>query len=766
MKFRKLIKKISIIPLLTLPIVASSCSIGDDIKREIIKIGQIFDPNNGNDNQNGSPGSKNGSYERNVIGDPKDPALKEHEKNPVSPDENNSNQPQGKDSVANNTTTNNFLKISDKEVYFTTSLSQEQKAKELAKLNSMINTNIDKVKELDRNGEPYLEFVDTQTELIWREHAYLDQRTGAWKYQLGKSGLLNLVHEFKRKIPYGQEIYDLKSISINDYKIINDKVNGLYMPDSRRMFVNGSSVQNKGFSTYEIIGGLMPTIFHEYIHHWVTVYAEIGLIEDPKVSVDKANAKDVTKRQTTEIYYNPGTTAENADHSHGARQFWNSYFSSNFYSLLNFDVNKKAYIKDEVLEKLGATRVKSILLYNNLSLNDIWRLANELQTPEHLRELQTQYMAISPSGSFTTTKSRLKYNFSLTELVPREYTKYAFESYFSMNEENKTLEKMEAGQNSITWFGVRYLETDQYNRVTQVFSPSGNAEDWSHTYLNNFDSQRRQGWFQNGEGVNFYDNSPRFNATVMPNSVFDINKFRTVDSVSTTTSWDGRREIVTTTENPGELPAKKTKNRAVEFYKVFLETMGYGKTISQIYTKNIVSKNDQGLETTNTQYPTLVRFTGYIKTDKKVDGLVVKQNGKIYGQSLFKYSNTFNFFGHKDIDQGAKMQEGEGLNLKVTSERQKQINNRLYPSDAGYTQNYLSYITKDFIEVKDNSTIHLWKDKNNDGVASEDELVQQEITLPTQRAVTTQRSTNATSSKFDKFLVENTNGNITLKAIK
>lgn len=214
----------------------------------------------------------------------------------------------------------NFLPISENEVFLTANITNEEKQQSLAKLNESIYTSLDKVEEKIRGKQPFLEYLDPETELIFREYSYTnDDKT--YNYLLGKQGLLMLVHEFKRKIPYGQEIKDLQTLILNDYKVIDENANGLYMPDSRRIFVNGSGTQNKQFDLYEIIGFLMPTIFHEYMHHWASVYAEIGLIEDLKTDVKNKVAKDLNKRQTTEIYYNPPQNNINDGHSHGARQF-------------------------------------------------------------------------------------------------------------------------------------------------------------------------------------------------------------------------------------------------------------------------------------------------------------------------------------------------------------------------------------------------------------------------------------------------------------
>ncbi|MCU9939669.1 hypothetical protein NW739_02630 [Mycoplasmopsis felis] len=92
-------------------------------------------------------------------------------------------------------------------------------------------------------------------------------------------------------------------------------------------------------------------------------------------------------------------------------------------------------------------------LYRRLSPKSIWDIANSgIVSPENARAVNYGQLYYSPSGSFSTDYKKIKYNYSLTELLPREYTKYAFESYFSMNDENKAAENAQKKLPSISWF--------------------------------------------------------------------------------------------------------------------------------------------------------------------------------------------------------------------------------------------------------------------------------------------------------------------------
>ncbi|ATO30585.1 hypothetical protein CO229_00335 [Mycoplasmopsis bovirhinis] len=671
-------------------------------------------------------------------------SSKEQEKTPV--EDTGSTQPE-KPLEQEKVVINKFLPINEGERYFS-SLNSQEKQKELNELNYILYEDINKVEQKSHNGLSYLEYKDKITGIIFKEYSYGYNQSGPL-YLLNKEGLLLIAHEFKRKIPYGQEVKDLDSITINNVAEITSQSLGLYRPLERRIYVNGTNLNNKGFSLYEIVGSLMQTIFHEYMHHWAMSYAETGLIEGNKLNVTDQEAKDINQMKTTELYYNPAANFGHQGHSHGQRQFWNSYFVSNFYNLLNYYVSQKGYLSDEVLDKLNIKN-KENLLYNNLSINDMWRLANELNTPEHLKnKSQSQTLSVSPSGVYTTSINRLKYTFSMTELVPREYTKYAYESYFSINDLNKSAQRHDARQSTLNWFGLRYYTQNENNQWMVFFYPSHNTEDWSHTYLNNFDSLTARYWFDKlGNGL---DNPTKHNVAIMPNSVFEINEFRFKKEGS-------ESEI-------GELAPEKTRSRSKEFYKLFLDTMGYGKTISQVFYRSDVKDGQPGYGAGVVGWPDRLKFSGFIDANQKADGLVIKDANGEYKHSLLEYSNNFNFFGLQNFDQGANLysEDDKGEKL-ITKDRQKQISNRLYPNNIGYN-NYLSYITKDFLEVKENSEVYLWTDLNKDGKVTENELNSSQITLPTQRPVTNQRNTNHNVSNFDKFIIKNIDGKTVVKKL-
>ncbi|WP_322958364.1 hypothetical protein RRG49_03535 [Mycoplasmopsis felis] len=671
----------------------------------------------------------------------------------------------------------NILKINENEVYLPKSYTEEEKNSALDYYNRTSIKNINDIKEeKDSNNRFYLQYSDPYTKIIFRDYSYHTDGDGNNRYLLGRNGLVYLAQEFKRKVPFGTEVFDLEAINVNDFNVISDKANGLYISNTKNIYINGSIYAEKGFNLYEIIGGLMPTVFHEYMHHWSASYPETALRTSPEKSIDETIT--INDKNHTPIYYNPyGESHEN--HTHGSKQYWDSYFANNFYTLLNYDVDKKGYITRNDLEVFDFARAWSPsslpvesekFLYRRLSPKSIWDIANSgTVSPENARAVNYGELYYSPSGSFSTDYKKIKYNYSLTELLPREYTKYAFESYFSMNDENKAAENAQKKLPSISWFGIHYFKKSNSSDSIEAayFSPSANAEDWSKVYLNNFDSSRRQFMFKDGHTVETEGNyaGRAINAAMTPNSVFDISPYR-YDEVQRRrfgTNVLGN-PIIRNVRTINELDKSKTKSRSQEFYDLFLNTMGYGKTISQIYYESDWKWVSRGSVNVDNTKANKVKFAGYLK-DKKYEGIVVKdRENNIIGQSYINYYDAFSFFGHKEFDQGAKMVQ----NNEITQDRQKQINNRLYPGTSkenNLNEHFYSYISNAFINVEDDATIYMWDDKNQNSIVDEGELEDSEINLPTSRDITTTRGWNVKEPVFKKYKVINENGQTKIKIV-
>ncbi|QKT05638.1 MYPU_1760 family metalloprotease [Mycoplasma sp. OR1901] len=639
----------------------------------------------------------------------------------------------------------NLFPILKNETSYSTSLNEDQVYENLVALNATSVNSLDEIHEKQtKDGRFYYEYQDPYTKIFFRDFSYYSVKD-EHRYLLGKSGLVKLAQEFKRKIPFGTEVFDLHGININDFKTIGKNANGLYIPSTKTIYINGSIYSEQSFTEYQRIGGIMPTIFHEYIHHWATTYAESGLESDPEANVSTTEEEIQDKRRIN-IYYNPNSTTKE-NHTHGSKQYWNAFFTNKFFNLLNYDVNKYGFIDYQSLSLFGgpdlAFRSDLTFMYRKLSANDLWMISNSKNGPEHLKNPENYFdLAYSPSESFKLDYSKIKYYYSLTELLPREYLKYAYESYFNMNDVNEAYENRETSKSSIGWFGIHSYKMENGEK-TLIFSPSANADDWSKVFLNNFDSFRRQYMFQDGN-IDPNTGEPRMSAYMYPTSVFDISHFKYTDESGI--NYNSRKVIK-------KLPENKTRNRSEDFYKLFLKTMGYGKTISQIYFDNDFEwVSDSGVSIDDQKAKT-IKFSGFLD-NKNVTGIVLKDSkNQIYDTLKIEYYDLFNFFGHKDFDQGATLVDPK--TEKNSQDRETQIANRLYPEN----KNYYQYITKDFVKIKDNSLIYLWTDLNKNGIVEDNELNSDQITLPEQRWVSTQRSSIA-NTKLPKYkIIKDENNN-------
>ncbi|QGZ97209.1 hypothetical protein GE118_00125 [Mycoplasma sp. NEAQ87857] len=500
-------------------------------------------------------------------------------------------------------------------------------------------------------------------------------------YILGEQGLRLLAQEFKRKVPFGPEVFDLDSISINDNSLLKTTSEGIYYPDSKKISISmqGQSYETvDGLNLFNKVISILPVVFHEYIHHWAnsyTFYEQTNLLFKPNQlnnqlslkaldKYDVYNAKDYYKQ---DYYY----------------EAWNYNFATNFKQLLNYDVDQYSYINQFLAKRILFLNPKTKYLYRNFTLATLYKLANEKYNLGYI-DPSNKY-AYTPLEAFNLDLKNILYYYSLSELVAREYTKFAFEPYYNINSPKIIFPESEFASLGASYFG-NGIFSDYGDRLTNdkyaIFKPSSYSDDWSRVYLNNENGFYRQG--------NYIPQSIQF-----PNSVFDISSYKYINKAT--------NKILS-------LDPNKTKNRSIEFYQLFLATMGYGKSISNIYTKN-----------------NKLKISGYLKTNK-YKGIVYMQNNKIYETVKLDYLPSFHFFGHHQFDQGANLYNNQNDQSLM---RLYQLGNRLYPKEK-----YYSYITDKFIKVKDNTNVYFWEDKNNDNIVQNDEIDYQfNNTIPSYRII-------------------------------
>ncbi|WP_426460942.1 MYPU_1760 family metalloprotease [Mycoplasma hafezii] len=545
------------------------------------------------------------------------------------------------------------------------------------------------------NGQRYLEYKDPYTQVLFRDFELSNPQTGKKTFFFGAEGIKAFAHEFKRKVPFGPEIQELKAININGGVDLKQSFYGLYKPYEKQIYINGSNYAKTELNLYEKIAFLLPTLFHEYLHHWASSYVGYSLDFNDEEKKYLYNTYEPQLFDNIKVLYQPKFEGEK---DYYALEYWNHNFINNFVKLLNYDFDNKVELNPEIWKGLFGINENEYrkFLHEKFSLADLFYLANIYdQNALKNKSLHDNYY-IDARLLFTMSLSELFYYYSTTELIPREYTKYAYESYFNINE--KRTNKFPSGKNRIllsSWFG-----TYRYNPINDLiteFSPSAANLDWSKTFLNGLGNPSRQG--------NYIQN-----ATVFPNNPFEIQDFKYIDK-------NGEVKV---------LEKERAKNRSIEFYQTFLQAMGYGKEIASIYSP----KNNE------------VIVNGYLPDDKYTGIVITDNNKKVIDQAEIKYNPIFNFFGHYDFDEGARMYDQNDLSM--TPERQRQINNRLYPKNKYYT-----YTTAVLKHLSDGNTIHFWIDKNANNKVDEGEIdFNHQITVPSTRFVTNVRDNNDIKKLF------------------
>ncbi|WP_426461539.1 MYPU_1760 family metalloprotease [Mycoplasma hafezii] len=236
---------------------------------------------------------------------------------------------------------------------------------------------------------PYIEYIDPETKIHFRDYSYKNENNKFYFY-LGKYGLVILANEFKNKIPYLNEVFDLNSINLNinsDLIIKNGKVNGYYQAETKTINLFTSKLFNLALTPMQIISYIMPTLFHEYIHHFASSY-----ISNPDL-LNKDNSVNYLGR------------------------YQNKEFAEAFIDLFQY--------KNKKIESTGSKNIN-----NYLSLSDLFSFANNNRQIKYDNE-QLKKLYFNKMIKSSINRDKLKYIYSFDELIAREYTKYGFENYYS-----------------------------------------------------------------------------------------------------------------------------------------------------------------------------------------------------------------------------------------------------------------------------------------------------------------------------------------------
>ncbi|WP_036452852.1 MYPU_1760 family metalloprotease [Mycoplasma buteonis] len=539
----------------------------------------------------------------------------------------------------------------------------------------------------DKNNISYYEYIDPYINLAFRD--YPKEINKQKIYFLGPKGLIALAQEFKRKVPFGPEIKFLKAINFNGGSKITDNVNGLYITNINQIFINTVSLFGTNLDLYGKIAQILPTVFHEYMHHWANSYIT-------KVKRFKVNNKNLNNAYNQEALEDLTFTYQaKLQKSLTYQEFWNQTFSNNFIKLLNYDFDYRLKINDFIINNIFNIKDDySKFINQNFTLAQLFNLANFKSDKTFSKDEFAREFFIDARLQYANSLSDILYYYSMTELVPREYTKYGYESYYNIDETRTN--EIFTNQNDIivsSWFGSYVY--NPFTRLIKNVIPSTNNVDWSRTYLNGLSNPHRQG--------NFIQN-----ALMYPNTVFEIPQihYEIEDKLNKMKIYP-------------ELPENRRKNRSIEFYQTFLQAMGYGKSIA------LAKMNNNNLV-----------LSGYLKNNNFKALVLTDEQNRMYKIAKLHYNSIFNFFGHYNFDEGARLYQANSNEL--TPERKNQLDNRLYPLNK-----YFSYFTDDIEEVKDNSKIYFWNDLNNNNEVEANELVHsKELSLPENRIVYTENKDN------------------------
>ncbi|MBW0595757.1 hypothetical protein MADP15_00042 [Mycoplasma anatis] len=502
-----------------------------------------------------------------------------------------------------------------------------------------------------------IEYIDPYTKIKFVDFAYYEDKNGP-RFLLGEEGLKYLAREFKNKVPFGPEVFNLNAIHINDFNIVDDKVRGLFISNVNTIYINANFLSENGYDIETKVQNIIPTIFHEYLHYWAKTYAEVG--------IDSKNS---------ELNKNTLLISSKSDEGYQTSA-WNKNFVNNFKEQLGYNSTKKY-----------PTVNNKQSLFSNLSLNDLWNIANG--GPSSAYPNKNYFVSqISHKKSdgylFDINTEEIKYYYSIDELIPRELTKYFFIPYYFPYEET-VIKDSSTFENVIyrnNWYGLEsliYQNGSYYND----FTPNSLYVDYSKTILNPVVKYAGSNWFNTNDKI-----------LVVYQNYLQTNK-----------------------------------EKAKQFYKLLLETMGYGKTISQVINvaKNNTNKINPYDDTVAIQPEETkkIRLVGYLPTDSQYKGFVFESTDSKnpYILAEFDTHEIFRFQGYSG-------------SIFDNNNNDRYFN--LSPTDVKLSEEFKSYITKEFVDtskIKNSSVIHYWLDKNNDGKLQNDEIVDDVITLPENRDV-------------------------------
>ncbi|WP_029512695.1 MYPU_1760 family metalloprotease [Mycoplasmopsis iners] len=481
------------------------------------------------------------------------------------------------------------------------------------------------------------------------------------RFLLGKEGLALLANHFYAKQTFGPEIMYLDSININDARVSASNANGLYTPSTKTIFLNGSFVAEKGYEIDQKVKFLIPVLFHEYMHHWANSYVNYYDYNDQFIPV--SYRQNHSKARTINYFY---------------KEFYNGFKTYLNFAEKPINANENEWLDSE---KNFIGRI--------LTTQELFALGNSNNAAEY----QSIYSKISSFASLYGNQEKitfkykknelnkyviseyspqdLPYYYSIVELIPREWTKFAYKPYYSVMYETPAASLNDKGYYlSQNYFATAYLKNGE---KSTYFSNNTYVQDWART---------------NNNGMPISDKTT--NIQTFENNIWNY--------------------IIAESKEPVYK----------EFYKMFLKSMGFGKLISQMKSRTewsfISGENGTDINiNTDNNVIGKVSLTGYLDSSKYKALVFVKDNVKKIVNINYVPLIRFNSFNKPQIDE--KIHSNQILR---PSDVLDNINNLTNKND------YIAYKTDEFdIKNYTGSYIYLWEDVNNNNQIENSELIKQ-----------------------------------------
>ncbi|PAK21739.1 hypothetical protein CJJ23_00135 [Mycoplasmopsis agassizii] len=496
------------------------------------------------------------------------------------------------------------------------------------------------------------------------------------KYYFDEKTILDFNDYLLKHLNYTSEILYISELVFNTPFTKMEEAKGYYTtPDNRIYFETNDelSSDNKSLTTIQRIENIFGTLQHEYIHHVDNVY--LRSIKDEK-------SDQVYKiYQNQRNYENDLVTAKRTDYQLYNKDFVNAFIKSLNYEFneLNNSYKNENYNNPEFnfIGKYFSASELFLIANGNPESPEVEALVKKFGNNKYVFKTEKSNLnsvkGANRNSSQEFTLTDIRYYYSLSELIAREFTKIGTASIFTH----------EVGDQSLNIWGRQSFQEEN------LYYPSVFMSDWSRAVklFSNINKKLirngRQTVTNLSEGYEFLD---QFSSSlIMANSVYG-------GSLKTT-----KGEAI-------------LENKVNDLYNAYLNALGINNEISLMYIKNNATEYASGKK--ERFESDTVRFSGFLSLEKAkaYKGLVI-QNGSKYEITDIKLINYKDDYSASDFPFKVKS--------SFTSD------NDLNPNQTLKTETLVSWFSDAFVNLanKNNSSLYFWNDLNNDDLLQENELV-------------------------------------------